>query len=122
MGRARSEAFTLHQTGLGTVPSPVKLYSVNGALDPLKMTKKYAPEEEFVFDITVFATLQCWLFGDQVHVHSMIPRASTILSTLDVCSDVLGIKTAPFLRRPLMSSAGSPIDRLRKWLDRDVYV
>ena len=32
MGRARSDAFTLHQTGLGTVPSPVKLYSVNGAL------------------------------------------------------------------------------------------
>ncbi len=31
VGRARSEAFTLHQTGLGTVPSPVKLYSVNGA-------------------------------------------------------------------------------------------
>ena len=33
MGRARSDAFTLHQTGLGTVPSPVKLYSVNGAYD-----------------------------------------------------------------------------------------
>ena len=33
VGRARSEAFTLHQTGLGPVPSPVKLYSVNGAYD-----------------------------------------------------------------------------------------
>ena len=32
VGRARSDAFTLHQTGLGTVPSPVKLYSVNGAI------------------------------------------------------------------------------------------
>ena len=31
VGRARSVAFTLHQTGLGTVPSPVKLCSVNGA-------------------------------------------------------------------------------------------
>ena len=31
VSRARSEAFTLHQTGLGTVPSPVKCYSVNGA-------------------------------------------------------------------------------------------
>ena len=31
VGWSRSEAFTLHQTGLGTVPSPVKLYSVNGA-------------------------------------------------------------------------------------------
>ena len=27
MGRARSEAFTLHQIGLGTVPSLVKLHS-----------------------------------------------------------------------------------------------
>ena len=33
VGRARSEAFTLHQTGLGTEPSPVKCYSVNGAID-----------------------------------------------------------------------------------------
>ena len=30
MGRARSEVFTLHQTGLSTVPSPVL---VNGAND-----------------------------------------------------------------------------------------
>ena len=32
VGRARSDAFTLHLTGLGTVPSAVKLYSVNGAI------------------------------------------------------------------------------------------
>ena len=32
MGRARLEAFTLHQTVLGTVPSTVKCYSVNGAI------------------------------------------------------------------------------------------
>ena len=39
VGRARSDAFTLHQTGLGTVPSPVKLYSVNGAIETMKGAK-----------------------------------------------------------------------------------
>ena len=35
VGRARSEAFTLHQTGLATLPSPVKCYSVNGVYESL---------------------------------------------------------------------------------------
>ena len=46
VGRARSDAFTLHQTGLGTVPSPVKLYSVNGALDTLS-TQRYFQGKDF---------------------------------------------------------------------------
>ena len=39
VGRARSVAFTFHQTGLGTVSSPVKVCSVNGAIDRAYATR-----------------------------------------------------------------------------------
>ena len=45
MGRARLEAFTLHQTVLGTVPSTVKCYSVNGATVSESLTNK-VPDPE----------------------------------------------------------------------------
>ena len=67
------------------------------------------PEAEFVFDTTVFASLQCCLEtrGDRVHVHSMTPGTTVILVTRVVSSYLLGVKTAPFLTQPLMSTAGS---------------
>ena len=44
MGRARLEAFTLHQTVLGTVPSTVKCYSVNGAYVDIPNHSKWGEE------------------------------------------------------------------------------
>ena len=55
-----------------------------------------------------FASLQCCLEirGDRVHVHSMNLGTPVILVTRVASSYLLGVKTAPFIMQPLMSTAG----------------